>query len=149
VAQLRGPGQNGQQYLNQNVRVDDVQMVARAGNQAFWVRGASGARLLVVGNQNGNAMPQSDQANNGAGASNQQVQQGEILSILGSVQQVNSSNQLQQQYGVESHAANQLKQGEVFLLAQQIYPQGQNPDQGQWNNRQQGQDHVQEQNQGH
>jgi hypothetical protein len=131
VDQLKESSQNGQ-WVNRDVRLNDVQMVASAGNQAFWVSGSNGDRLLVVQNQNGNAMPQSDQPNNnGPAAANQQFQQGERLNISGTVQQVNSPTELQQQYGIQKEAASQLQQGQVYLLARQIAPQNTNKNQNQ------------------
>jgi hypothetical protein len=127
IAELSEPTQNGH-LEHQNVRINNVQTVARAGNQAFWVSGAYGNRVLVVESQNGSALPQSDQPNNEA-AAKEQVRPGEIVSIVGTVERINSGNQLQQQYGVQQQDASRLQQGDYYLVAQQIYPQVQNQNQ--------------------
>ena len=126
VDQLRQPEESGQ-WVNQNVRLTDVQIVARAGDQAFWV-GDGPNRLLVVAGDN--AMPQSDQP--GQAAQNQQFQQGEELTITGTVHKVSSADELQQQFGIDSKDLSGLNAGELYLVASQI-----NRDQGVFDNTEQ------------
>jgi hypothetical protein len=123
--------ENKQALVNRNVRLEDVALEAKAGERAFWVGEEPERRVLVVlseaaplGNE-AEQLPQSGELPGEEPApAAKGLQPGEEVTIIGKMQQVSAPQELESRYGIDESDVKQLQAGEVFILAQQVTPKG-------------------------